>query len=145
MSIGPLTSATGTPTFTPIYEILDLTFPSSKRDVIMVTNFNSPNNSKEKRGVAIDYGQVTFKTNYIPDDPGQVALLAANSAGNGNPYKFQLTLPVDAPDSETTTGTTIAFNAIISEAGGFDVSIDKQSQASWQLDITGVPVITVGS
>ena len=49
----------------------------------------------------------------------------------------RIQLPVDTEIGQATTGDLIAFSAIVTEAGGFDISLTKQADVSYTIEIDG--------
>jgi len=141
LSIGPIVG-TVTPTYTPIYEISDVTWGGADFDKVDVTNLNST--GKEKRKGLVDGGQFTIKGNTVNSDAGQTALAAA-FADKQNPYLFTLQFPT-AP-GQTTTGDKYSFAGLVIKAAPFDnVNATKTLQFEYTIEITnGAPVLTAGS
>ncbi|RZU39330.1 hypothetical protein [Edaphobacter modestus] len=138
--LGP-TGVTPAATPTHIGELNDFKFDGWKTSTTNNTNFDS-GQITQKLGTLFDYGTLSGTYNNIANDPGQVALLAA--AKSGVAYDFVLQLPVNALAGQTTQGNSYAISAIVTEAGGFDISQTKVSQCSFTLDINSVTV-TAGS
>ncbi len=142
ISIGGVTGAGGSEVFNPIGEITGTAKVGGlKNNVIDVSTFGA--NVKRKLGGMVDYGQVTFTTLRVSNDVGQAALVAA--AATGSLYDFKIQLAPNTPAGQTSVGDLIAFSAIVTEAGGFDMDMSKASEYSFTLDIDGVWTITEGS
>lgn len=142
VSIGGVTGVvSGTEIFVPIGEIKDLKHSGTKRATTMSTNFASLGVAR-KIGTILDLGTLTMTCNRIGNDAGQIAVNAACIA-NGS-YDFQVQMPVNALTGQTTKGDLITMSAIVTEAGSFDVSIDKVSEYTFTLDLNSYTV-TAGS
>jgi hypothetical protein len=141
VSIGPLASATGSPTYTAIGEVSSASFSGAKRTVLNPTNFQS--SMIEKSDALADPGQIKLTMNRVTNDAGQMALQAAWNAGGK--YLFQVQEEPDASIGQTTTGNLYAFQAIISEGPTFDMDPNKLTVLSYTLDMSNEPVFTAGS
>lgn len=142
VSVGPLASATGSPTYTAIGEITDVEFSGSKRTVLDPTNMQS-GGIVEKLDTLLDNGNIKLTMNRITTDAGQIALAAAYTAGGK--YLFQVQEPVNEEIGQTTTGNLYAFSAIISEGPNFKLDPKNLTQVSYTLDISGALTFTAGS
>jgi hypothetical protein len=142
VSIGGVTGASGTETFTPIGEVSDAKFSGKKKGVTTTTNFASLG-VVTKVGTTLDYGQFTCTLPRIPNDTGQMAVLAAIAA-NAN-YDFEVVLPINALIGQTAQGDKYTFSAVVSEAGDFDISLTKISEYNFTFDISGAVTFTAGS
>jgi hypothetical protein len=142
ISIGGVTGATGTETFTPIGEIVGTAKVSGMKFASAdVSTFAS--NVKRKVGTMVDYGTVTFTTLRVSTDAGQAAVVAA--CATGQLYDFKIQLVPNGAAGQVTTGDLIAFSALVTEAGGFDLDMNKASEYSFTLDIDGVWTVTEGA
>jgi hypothetical protein len=142
ISIGPV-AGTSSPTYTAIGEPISLTLHTPTRKTIATTNFNSIAGSEEFLAGSIDYGEFSFEANRIGNDAGQLALLAALSAGAL--YMFKVALPIDAPEAQTTAGDMWAFNGLVTSVSNGEVSVDKVTTIKATIKISGQPVFTAGS
>jgi hypothetical protein len=142
VGVGPLASATGTPTYTSLAEITAVDFSGAKRSVLNPTNMQS-GGIVEKLDTLLDNGQIKLTMNRITNDAGQLALAAAFTAGGK--YLFQVTEPVNAEIGQTTTGNKYAFTAIISEGPAFSLDPTKLTVLSYTLDVSGGISFTAGS
>jgi hypothetical protein len=140
ISIGGVTGATGTETFLPLGSITDAKVSGVKVATTDVTTFVAA--VKRKLGTIADYGTVTVTTLRVSNDPGQAAVVAAGTTGQC--YDFKIQLPVNTA-TQTTTGDLIAFSAIVTESGGFDLSLSKQPDFTCTLEIDGAWVFTEGA
>jgi hypothetical protein len=138
--LGP-TGVTPAGTPVPIGEISDAKFDGWKTSTTNNTNFDS-GNIVQKLGTLFDWGTLTATYNNVPNNPGQLALLAAMKARVS--YDFTLQLPVEPLWGQDTTGNLYTISAIVTEAGGFDFSQTKVSSCSLTLDINNV-VVTAGA
>jgi hypothetical protein len=141
VSIGGVTGATGSETFTPLGEITDAKFSGIKMATTDVSTFAA--NVKRKLGTIADYGTFTFTTLRVSNDPGQAAVIAA--CATGSLYDFTIQLVPNAAAGQVTTGDLIKFSGIVTEAGGFDLSLTKQADATVTIEIDGAWVITEGA
>jgi hypothetical protein len=141
VSIGGQTGATGTQTFTPIGAITNFKNTGRKRSVTNTTTFGSLGIAQKLGGV-LDLGQCTFTVLRVSTDPGQVAVIAANLQPVA--YNFELQLPVNPLLGQTTTGDLVTFSGIVTEAGDFDVDVDKASEFTVTVDLVAYSV-TAGS
>jgi hypothetical protein len=142
VSIGSITGGTGTETFVPIDEISDAKFSGRKRATTTTTNFQSLNKAR-KLGTILDCGTLSLTFNRVPNDPGQLALSAANVEGSA--YDFTVQLPVNAKVGQTTKGDLITLSGIVTECSGFDVSLSKQAEITATIEIDGDYSFTAGS
>jgi hypothetical protein len=142
VSIGGVTG--GTDTFVAVGEVSNAKFSGAKRGVIEVTNFDS-GGIAQKLGTVLDSGQVHLSVVRVPNDPGQLAVIAAFNAQPAVAYDFKVVLPINAADGQVTTGDTITFSAIVSSAGDFDIEISKEATFDFVLDITGAKTYVAGA
>ena len=139
LSIGGVASATGTPTWVPIFEVKKTSI-KNQWDKVERTNFNS-GILKEFGKTMLDAGTVSLGGGRVSSDAGQAALNAAFLDGN-NAYKFQLTYPL-AP-GQTTTPDIETFNALVMSAGR-DIDTETDIEFSIDLQITFLDTLIVGS
>ena len=142
ISIGGVTGAGGTETFIPIGEVSDAKLSGRKLATTSTTNFDSLGVAR-KLGTILDYGQATLTVMRVSGDAGQVAVLAANVAAVA--YDFKIQMPKNTRAGQTSTGDLISFSALVTEAGDFDISLTKQSDYTFTLDIDGAYTVTAGS
>jgi hypothetical protein len=140
ISIGPRVG-TASPTYVPIFELDAAPTTGFKWDVEMITNFNSPNATKEKLKTLVDPGKVQLSGNRVSGDAGQLALKAA-FLDPANAYLFKITYPLTI--LQTTTGDIDTFNALVTQ---FDNTRDlgKAMKISVELDRTGAVTFTAGA
>lgn len=141
ISLGGVTGATGTETYIVLGEPLSAEWSSPKRDVIDVSNIST--NWKAFLGGQIDPGTLSLEFNRVSNDPGQLALSAAQAAGV--PYDLKVALPINALTGQSTTGDTYVYSVIVTETDGWSISTSKQVTYKASLKITGQPVFTPGS
>jgi predicted secreted protein len=124
-------TGTGTPTWTPIVNVSDISGFDGKASEIDTTDLSST--AKERRLGLQDWGNVTLALNINLKDASHSALLAAKKAGTQKSFKVTLS---DA--------TTIAFSAFVAT---FPISakVDGVYTGSVSLTITGDITVTVGS
>jgi hypothetical protein len=141
LSVGAITGATGTETFVPVGEISDAKFDGFKRSTTTNTNFDD-GQITQYLGTLLDYGTFSGTYNRVSNNAGQLAMVAALQ--NGGAYDFKLQLPVEPLLGQTTTGDLVAFSAIVTEAGSFDLSQTKVSTCSFTLQLNSY-TFTAGS
>jgi len=141
VSIGGLTGASGTEVWTVIGEVKDGKRSGSKRATTMSTNFSSLGVA-QKLGTILDLGTFTFTTNRVGNDAGQTAVIAAHVAGGAWDIKVQL--PMNPLISQVVAGDVITMSGIVTEAGAFDISLDKVSEYTFTVDLNSY-VRVVGS
>jgi hypothetical protein len=139
VSIGGVTG--GTDTFIPVGGISDAKISGIKVPTTDVSTFAQL--AKRKMGTLPDYGTFTFTTLRITGDAGQAAMTVA--AVSALAYDFKLQLPINTEAGQTTTGDLIAFSGVVTEAGGFDISLTKQADVSYTIEIDGAWVVTAGA
>jgi predicted secreted protein len=124
-------TGTGTPTWTPIVNVSDISGFDGKASEIDTTDLSST--AKERRLGLQDWGNVTLALNINLKDASHSALLAAKKAGTQKSFKVTLS---DA--------TTLAFSAFVAT---FPISakVDGVYTGSVSLTITGDITVTVGS
>ena len=118
-----------------VAQILDITPPNPKANVIDVTTHDSTSGYKEKILGLIDAGQVKIKGNFYPGDTnGQIVL---NNARANRTLLSSLILAF--PSS---IGCSWTFNAYVTE---FQIisPIDKQVTFEAVLEVTGVPSLGI--
>lgn len=141
VSIGPLASATGSPTYTAIGEINEVEFSGSKGSVVKVTNMQST--AQEKVGTIPDLGQIKITANRVSTDAGQLAMIAAfQSFGT---YLFEVQEPILPALGQTTAGNLYKFAGIVSDGPTFTLSPEKPSTVTFTIEITGAITFTAGS
>jgi hypothetical protein len=138
--LGP-TGVSPAGTAVPIGELSDGKFSGWKTSTTTSTNFDSGNVEKNL-GTIFSWGTLTATYNNVPNNPGQIALLAAMKTGVA--YDFTLQLLPEALWAQTTTGNLYTISAIVTEAGGFDFSQTKVSSCSLTLTINDI-VVTQGT
>jgi predicted secreted protein len=118
-----------------IAQILDITPPNPKANVIDVTTHDSTSGYKEKILGLIDGGQVKIKGNFYPGDTNGQIVLSNARANRTLLSSMILAFP-------STIGCSWTFNAYVTE---FQIisPIDKQVTFEAQLEITGVPTLGV--
>jgi hypothetical protein len=97
------------------------------RDLVDVTYLNSPNHAKEYKAGWKDGKEFTVTMNFVPSDPGQVALMADFSAGT------MREVIVIGPDGIC----TLIFDAV--PVGNVELNFDKPAQivATAVMKVTG--------
>jgi hypothetical protein len=141
LSIGGLTGLTGTETFIVVGEVTDFKWDGGTRATTPVTNFGS-GGVVQKVSTTLDLGTMTFTTNRIGNNAGQLAVIAAMNTGGA--YDFKVQLPVNPNIGQTTTGDLITCSAIVTKAGGFDLSLNKTPDYTFTIDLNSY-TMTAGS
>jgi hypothetical protein len=136
ISIGGVTGAGGSETFTPIFEITKSPFGGSSWNKIDRSNFNSGTDEEKGKGMR-DPGQVTLEGNDVDDDPGQILLLAAYNDGD-NPYDFKVQTKATTGYS---AGTIYLFSALVMS---FDRTVELKADRTFssKLEISGPVAVT---
>jgi hypothetical protein len=141
ISIGGVTGATGTEVFTALGEITNAKFSGLKVNVADVSTFAS--NYKRKLGTQIDGGTFTATMLRVSTDAGYTAVIAA--CASAALYDFKVQLEPNLAGGQTTTGDLIAFSGIVTEAGGFDLDLNKPAEGALTIEIDGQWTVTEGS
>ncbi|CAB3795504.1 phage tail tube protein [Pararobbsia alpina] len=125
------TGVSGTPTFTPVVNVTDISGFDGKAAEIDVTDLLSA--AKERVLGLQDWGSVTLTTNINLKEPSHSALLAAKKASTERSFKMTLS-----------DGTVIAFSAFVAS---FPIAakVDGVYSGAISLTITGDIEITVGT
>ena len=144
ISIGGITGASGTETFSLIGDFMSLSLAGGDRTIIDVSTLAST--GKEKLGGLADPGKATLMVNRRATgaDPGDVVMQTA-WGGPGYAYDFKIQLPINPTAAQTVAGDHATFSAIVSSGPKMDFAIDKAIQIEWGLDISGPFTWTAGS
>lgn len=134
---GTQISIGSTPTL--IGEVTNAPLKRGKWETVDVTNFESGADSEYLTTIRKGQ-QLTVKGNRVVSDAGQVAVEMAWE--NGTVSKFTVQLPKTA--TQTTTGDTYTFNALILSFD-FNVEPTKQIDFEMELQVTGGYTFTAGS
>lgn len=112
-------------------EILSVSGMGQSNDVIEVTNFDSPANTKEYIPGLADGSEISIECNYLPAGTGQLALQASVDAG-------------DSVAVVMTYDTTTATYTFAAAAQGWTInpSISDQNRIEFTLKISGDIAIT---
>lgn len=141
ISIGGPTGAPGTEVFVTIGEIKDAKLSGRKTSTTMSTNFDSLGVAR-KLGTIIDLGTITFTANRVGNDAGQLAVNAAQLTLKS--YDFKIQMPINPLIGQTTAGDVVTFAGIVTEAGSFDISMDKVSEYTFIVDLNSY-LVTAGT
>ena len=133
------TGTVGMPVWTTINEVMDGSITGRIQKTSDVTNFSS-GGTEEFISTIQTPGEVKTKLNYVAGDAGQVALKAAFDGRVKT--MFQLTLPLSP--SQTTTGDSFAFTALVTEWSLTD-KFDAPITVDTNLKISGAITETAGS
>jgi hypothetical protein len=144
ISIGSQTGTTGTETWTKVSEAISIERSGQKRSTIKTTNLDS-GEYDTYLGTQIDGGTWTVSCNRIPTDAGYIAVMAAMNTSGGPAFDFKVQFPIDTEAGQTTAGDVYSFSAIITEADGFSLEVDKAVQWKLVLQQSGPSTYTVGS
>lgn len=132
------TGTTGSPTWTSIGEVVDLTQSNFQNESDDATNLSST--GREFIATLLNPGTWECTINRVSSDSGQTALV---SAFNGLANKqFKVTLPLN--HSQTTTGDTYQFTALV-EKYGMNIKPDKKVSITCSLKVSGALTFTAGS
>jgi hypothetical protein len=138
-SIGPV-AGTGSPTFTPVFELSAAPVSGQKWDIEDISNFNS-GISKEYLKTMLDSGKMALTGNRVSTDAGQVALKAA-FLDPASAYLFKVTYPLEA--GQTTSGDSEVFAALV-ESFDDTKQVGKVIKISVSLQRTGAVTFSEGS
>jgi predicted secreted protein len=130
ISIGPATGSP--PTATLIGEMTDLPFSAPKWDTVDVSNMEYGSDS-ESLVTMRKPSSFTVKCNRVASDAGQVAVIAAHSAGTLSPFTIVLN-----------SGETITFNAYVLSYD-LPAEVTKEIDFSFDLQTSGAVTMTVAS
>jgi hypothetical protein len=123
----------GTPVFTSVAEVKNITGPAMKRAVLDASNQDSPNQHKEIKAGFGEGGTVTFEFNWYPGDTlGQGRLLTVFQAGTLNNFKI---VGVEA------TPKTWAFSGIMT-AFEPEYPVAGLMGGKCTIEISGMPVLS---
>ena len=140
LSIGGVTGASGTETFTPVGQLQN--FKHSGLKIGTADSSTLASRNKRKLGTTVDYGQISGTVLRVSNDPGQTAMMAAGATAQA--YDFEVQLEPNTEAGQTTTGDLITFSGIITEVGGFDVDLTKPMDFPFTIEIDGAWVVTEG-
>jgi hypothetical protein len=117
-----------------------------KTNTVTVTNASSPTAgtggllTSEILPTIIESGTWEMSMVYVPNDPGQAALLAASQNGTLQSFIIQM-----KPAAGQTVGTSIAFSAFVTSLPVPDLQFDKQASTKATLTVSGGHTITAGT
>jgi hypothetical protein len=132
------TGTSGSPTWTTIGEVVDLTQSSYQNESDDATNLQS--SAREFIATILNPGTWEMTINRVSSDAGQTALLSNfNSRAN---VMFKITLPKTA--TQVTSGDSYAFTAMV-EKYGESIKADKKISISASLKVSNAITLTVGS
>ncbi len=114
--------------FNAVEEVLSVSGFGLQNELVDVTNFDSPNNSKEYIGGLADGAEITAEANYVDGGTYQTALRTA--IGTAATRNFRVVYTGGSPD------TTWAFAAVCL---GWEItpSPDQQNRITFRLKISG--------
>lgn len=125
----------GTPTYTTIAEVLDITGPGFTAETADVTNHSSPGAWREMIPTMLAQGTVSFDVNYVPTHPshngstGLISLLTGRTKRN---YK------IIWPNVGATTWTMDGYITSFSPSA----PVNGQLRASVVMTPAGIPTLT---
>lgn len=115
--------------FEEIEDVVEITPPSSSRDVVDVTSHSSEGSSREVIPSFLNPGTVTATINYTPSDAVHAAIRADFQAGTLTEYK--VTLPGSSP------AYSFGFSGYVTEFGVQSMPIDGVMQLAFTITISG--------
>jgi len=115
---------------TEIKEVVEFGGPETDRPQVDVTHLRST--SREYIGGLKDNGSFTLTVNYLPTDPGQLLLRAAQSLEA--PQDFVITLPNDP--SSGNPRETWSFAATVNGSAP-SASVDEVLRTEWTMSVSG--------
>lgn len=125
--------------WTEVGELTSIKGSGRKADTEEVTNFDST--AREYIPVIPDPGEMAIEGNWVPDDPGQMALDTAFSTNTLVNFKIEM----PKRSTQTTTGDVITFAAYVTELDPIDLAPTKASKLTGKLKVTGSIIFTLGS
>jgi hypothetical protein len=138
VSIGSVTGAQSE-TYVVIAEVKDGKNSGFTTSLATATNFASLGVARKVAAIT-DLGSITFTANRISNDPGQNAVNAGQLARV--PYDFKMQLPANAEIGQVVAGDVVTFSGIITEAGSFDISIDKVSEYTFKIELNSWSIVS---
>lgn len=139
VSIGGQSGTSGADTYTPIYELKDVSFNGGQFDKIDVSNFNSGVDKEFILGLR-DNGEMSLKGNFIDGDPGQTALGAASDTGLKYNFKVQL-----QPGQGQSTGGSFVIQGLVLSFLNITMNTSGAMEFDGKVAISGKPVYTPGT
>ena len=134
------TGTTGSPTWTPISEVLDITQSGKTNKTADVTNLQS--SADEFVATLQSAGNFDLSYNRVSSDAGQAAVLASFNGKTLIMYKVQL--PKSA--SQSSVGDYYSFSAIVEELDDISsVTPQKQIVSKAKFKVSGTITQTLGS
>lgn len=134
------TGTTGSPTWTTIGEITDLSQSGRMNKTDDVTNLQST--AEEFIATIQSPGKWNLTMNRVSGDAGQAAVLASFNAKTNKQYK--ITLPLSA--AQTTSGDTYTFSALVEEFNDLSaVKADKKVSTVAGIKVSGAITFAAGS
>lgn len=138
------TGTSGSPNWTPIFEITDAKVSGRQASILKATNLQS---SQEEFITSLpDPGMFECSGNRVASDPGQLAVDAAfNASGtSGATKQFKVTAPLQG--SQVTAGDSVQFNAVVQEWSPFsNLTPTGIITFTLKIKITGGWTFTAGS
>lgn len=125
------TGAAGSPTYSDIGEVTDLTVWDASRDSVEVTNHRSPGFSVENIPGLIDWGSCSFELNFVPSAQITQDLLDDFKSAGNHPWRVLF------PD-----GTAVEFLAALISYS-VTAPVKDVMKGSFELKVSGEPSFTV--
>lgn len=113
-------------TYVTVAELINVPWPSYKRDAVDATNMASPNEFREYIPGLMDGGEVALDMNFIPSATD--VWIAALTAGLG---QFKITAP---------SGVNVVFSAIVTDYSP-TAPLDGKMTATATLKVSGKPTL----
>lgn len=144
LSIGGVTGASSTETFTSVMQIKTPNFSGAEATYDKITNLSSPQSGKvvfdEFLPVTATSGTLELEGIYLPTDSGQAAVQAAFATQDA--YDFKLTLPIGP--GQSTSGNVYSFSAYVKSPLLPIISVDKAMTFKTTLQINGEIDLAMG-
>jgi predicted secreted protein len=138
-TLGINTSATETPSYSTLGEIVSIEPSGQQMGKVEVTNMDS--DAKEYLSTILDSGEFKVTYNRVSSDTAQTAVKTAFA--NGDLKGFQVMLPKAA--GQTTSGDTFTYDAIVTDYNLSAMGVDKALQVSITLTVSGLITEAAGS
>lgn len=138
VSIGGVTGAGGTETFTPIYELTNASFSGSAWGTEDTSNFNSGVDEEFIANMR-NNGELNLEGNVVDTDPGQVLLTTAYNSGSKYDFKVQ-----NLPGPGETTGTLRTLSGLVTS---YDETVTVKGKVAFtvKVKISGAITVTPGA
>lgn len=105
--------------------ITNIDLGGGERGDVEVTDNDSLGNREYVPGLR-ENGEITIECRYLPQDPGQIAMVANRNAASPTPVEIELTLPPGA----TVQGTELAYLTMQGYVKGGDTSLPTADETA---------------